>query len=126
MPYGLLADLVLLAHALFVVFVVGGGLLVLYRPRVAWAHLPAAVWGAWIEFTGGVCPLTPLENHFRELAGSGGYAGTFLERYLVQFLYPPGLTREIQIGLGLAVVALNVAIYVRVWRKHRGDGTRSS
>jgi len=115
MSYRLLADLVLVVHAAFVVFVVLGGLAVLRWPRLAWIHLPAAIWGAGIEFAGGICPLTPLENHWRRLAGEQGYPGGFVEHYLMAALYPEGLTRDLQIGLGLAVLAVNAAIYVRVW-----------
>ena len=107
----LLADLVLLLHLAFVLFVVFGGLLVLRWRRIAWLHVPAFVWGAAIEFGGWVCPLTPLENRLREMGGEGGYAGGFVERYLVPVLYPGELTREIQIALGLAVLLINLAIY---------------
>jgi len=116
-PWSLLADALVVLHGLFVVFVAGGGLLVLRRPRVAWAHLPCAVWGAWIEFTGGICPLTPLENALRRRAGQAGYEGGFIEQYVTALLYPAGLTREIQIGLGVAVVVVNVAIYAAVLRR---------
>ena len=111
----LLADLVLLLHLAFVLFVVFGGLLVLRRRRIAWLHVPAFVWGAAIEFGGWICPLTPLENRLREMSGAGGYAGGyaggFVERYLVPVLYPGELTREVQIGLGLAVLLINLTIY---------------
>ena len=107
----LLADLVVLLHLAFVLFVVFGGLLVLRRRRIAWLHVPAFVWGAAIEFGGWICPLTPLENRLREMSGAGGYAGGFVERYLVPVLYPGELTREIQIGLGIAVLLINLAIY---------------
>ena len=118
MLYRVLADLTVLAHGLFVVFVVLGGLLVLRRPRAAWAHVPAAVWGALIELRGWVCPLTPLENRLRRLGGEAGYGGGFIEHYVVPVLYPPGLTREIQVGLGVAVVVLNLAIYGWIlWRR---------
>lgn len=118
MPYRLLADLVVVAHFLFVAFVVAGGLLVLRRPRVLWVHLPCAVWGALIELFGWVCPLTPLEMHLRGLAGEAGYAGGFVERYIFSILYPQGLTREHQIVLGLLVLALNAAIYgYLLWRR---------
>jgi Protein of Unknown function (DUF2784) len=121
MSYRLLADLVLLVHAAFVVFVMLGGLAVLRWPRLAWIHLPAVIWGAGIEFAGGICPLTPLENHWRRLAGEQGYGGGFVEHYLLAALYPEGLTRGLQVGLGLAVLAVNVALYARVWtlRKKR-------
>jgi hypothetical protein len=120
------ADLVVVFHLAFVVFVVAGALLVLRWPWVAWIHLPCAIWGGLIEFFGWICPLTPLEIHLRGLGGEAGYAGGFLERYLIPILYPGALTREIQIGLGVFVVALNVALYVLVWKRARGRGTSES
>ncbi len=119
MGYAALASLVLAVHGAFVLFVVAGGALVLRWPRVAWAHLPAAAWGAGIELAGGICPLTPLENSLRELAGQAGYDGGFVEHYLLAWLYPDGLTREIQLALGLAVVIVNVAVYATVWMRSR-------
>jgi hypothetical protein len=121
--YRLLADLVLVAHAGFVAFVVLGGLLVLRWPRVAWVHLPVVAWGAGIEFTGGLCPLTPLENHWRALAGEQGYGGGFVEHYLLAALYPEGLTRGVQLALGILVIAVNAAIYVRIWRRKKTSRT---
>ncbi len=97
MPYRLLADLVLILHAGFVAFVMLGALLVLRWPRIAWAHVPVALWGAGIEFLGGICPLTPLENHWRRLAGELGYPGGFIEHYFLAVLYPDGLTRRVQL-----------------------------
>jgi hypothetical protein len=117
MHYRLLADLVLLLHAAFVIFVMLGGLLALRWPRAAWVHLPIVAWGAGIEFLGGICPLTPLENHWRRLAGEQGYPGGFVEHYVFAALYPEGLTREIQLGLGLLVLVVNVLIYGLVWRR---------
>ncbi len=118
MPYRLLADLTLILHAAFVVFVMLGALLVLRWPRVAWMHLPAALWGAGIEFLGGICPLTPLENHWRQLAGQDGYAGGFVEHYVVPILYPDALTRRVQVALGILVLIVNVAIYAwALWRR---------
>lgn len=111
---GILADLVLAAHLAFVAFVVAGGLAVLRWPRLAWVHVPAAVWGALIEFAGWICPLTPIENDLRAAAGERTYTGDFVARYLMPVLYPEGLARETQILLGLSVVALNAAIYWRV------------
>ena len=119
MPYRLLADLVLVLHAAFVVFVVLGALLALRWPRVAWVHVPVALWGAGIEFVGGICPLTPLENHWRRLAGELGYPGGFIEHYIVSALYPDGLTRNVQIVLGALVVVVNVAIYAWALRRSR-------
>ena len=114
-----LANLVVLGHLAFVAFVVLGGLLALRWPRVAWIHLPCAAWGALVEAAGWICPLTPLEQTFRERAGAGTYGTSFLEHYLIPLLYPGALTRGIQIGLGAGVVLLNAAIYWAVWRKRR-------
>ncbi|HEX5759709.1 MAG TPA: DUF2784 domain-containing protein [Thermoanaerobaculia bacterium] len=119
MPYRLAADAVLVVHAGFVLFVVLGGLLVLRWPRAAWAHLPAAAWGAAIEFLGWTCPLTPLENDLRRLGGQAGYPGGFIQHYIVALLYPGGLTPSLQVALGLFVVAVNLAVYFWVWRRRR-------
>jgi hypothetical protein len=119
MPYRFLADAVVLLHLGFVVFVVCGGVLVLWRRGLAVVHLPAAAWGVYIEFSGRVCPLTPLENRLRALAGDAVYSGDFVERYLMPVLYPPGLRRDVQIGLGLFALAVNVAVYLYAWRRAR-------
>lgn len=119
MPYRLLADAVLVTHAAFVAFVMLGGLLAWRRPWLAWAHLPVVAWGAWIELTGGICPLTPLENRLRSLAGEQGYPGGFIEHYLLALLYPDGLTRNVQLALGVLVLAVNVAIYAVAWCRFR-------
>jgi hypothetical protein len=112
-----LADLVVAIHALFVAFVVVGGFLAIWKPWIAFLHVPAALWGAFIEFAGGICPLTPLENHYRQLAGEAGYSGGFIEHYITPILYPEGLTREMQFVFGGAVVAINVIAYgILVWR----------
>jgi hypothetical protein len=124
MIYGLLADLVLALHAFFVVFVVFGGLLALRWRRAGFVHVPCALWGAWVALAGWICPLTPLEVSLRQQAGESGYAGGFLEQYLLPILYPGGLTRGIQIGLGVFVLVLNIAIYAGVtwrWRRARSD-----
>lgn len=113
----LLADLLVLLHLAFVAFVAAGGVLVWRWPRLAWAHLPCAAWGALVSFAGWVCPLTPLENRLRELGGGTGYRGDFVARYLLPVLYPEGLTREAQIVLGALVVGVNVAAYVVGWRR---------
>ena len=115
--YRILADVVVGLHFVFVVFVVAGGLLVLRWPRLAFLHIPAAVWGAAIEFAGWVCPLTPLEKSLRRLAGETGYSTGFIEHYILPILYPSALTRNIQILLGVLVIALNVAIYTYVMRR---------
>lgn len=119
MFYRFLADLVLVVHLGFVLFVALGGVLVLRWRRVAWVHLPAAVWGALIMFGGWICPLTPLENHFRRLGGEAGYQGGFVEHYVVTLLYPPGLTRGIQVGIGVGVILVNMLVYGRVLTARR-------
>jgi hypothetical protein len=120
------ADLVVLLHFGFVLFVVFGGLLVLRWRRIAYLHVPAAIWGALIEFTGGVCPLTPLENTLRAGAGEAGYQGGFVEHYILPTLYPTGLTRHIQLLLGAIVVLLNFAIYAYVLRRSAENRTVSA
>ena len=109
--YRLLADLTLLAHFAFIVFVLLGGLLVLKWPQIAWLHIPAALWGALTEFFSLPCPLTPMEKHFQRLAGDTPYEGDFIARYLLPLIYPAELTPTVQIVLGAIVVALNIAIY---------------
>jgi hypothetical protein len=121
MPYEVLADSVLVLHLTFILFVVLGGVLALKWPRAAWAHLPAAAWGAVVELAGWICPLTPLEVALRRAAGSAAYDTTFVERYLVPIVYPLGLTREVQIALGLLVLAVNLAVYGLVYWRMRRD-----
>ena len=111
MFYHLLADGVLLLHLAFILFVVLGGFLVWRLPRLAWLHLPCAAWGAFVEFAGWDCPLTPLENHLRQMSGAAGYLGGFVEHYLSSLIYPVALSRELQFALGLGVVGINVVAY---------------
>lgn len=113
------ADLVMVVHFVFVAFVLVGGLLVVWRPRLAWLHLPCALWGAAIEFGGFVCPLTPLEIRLRHAAGQEGFAGGFVAHYLEPLVYPPGLTRELQVTIGIGVLALNGILYAWARRRHR-------
>jgi len=117
MAYRVFADIVLIVHLAFVAFVVLGGLLALRWPRLAWLHIPAAVWGAFVEFTGRVCPLTPLENSLRARGGEAGYSGGFIDHYIVALLYPDGLSRNMQIAIGALVIALNVAVYGLLLRR---------
>jgi len=112
-------DAVVVAHLAFIAFVVGGGMLVLAWPRLAWLHLPAAVWGAYAELTATICPLTPLENALRLRAGQAGYAGGFVEHYLLPIIYPAGLTAHVQTLLGAIVIAINVVFYAIAWRRRR-------
>lgn len=118
LSYRILADGVVLLHFLFILFVIAGGLLVLHRAYLAVLHLPAAFWGAYVEFSGAICPLTPLENHLRRLAGYDGYSSGFIEHYLIPVIYPAFLTQQLQIYLGLFVVAVNLLVYILVLRRH--------
>jgi len=126
----LFADLLVVLHLAYVLFVVFGAILVRYRRWVMWAHIPAALWGAFISAVGGVCPLTPWENHFRQLAGQSGYQGGFIEHYILPVLYPAGLTLDMQRVEAVIVVVVNVALYAwvtRNWkRENRGTGEREN
>lgn len=127
----ILADALVIMHLLFVAFVMAGGFLLVRWPKLVWLHLPAAAWGAFIEFSGGVCPFTPLENHLRVLGGESAYSGDFVERYLLPILYPENLSLPVQQVLGGVVVAVNLAAYALVylvWRRKVTDspGTRGS
>jgi hypothetical protein len=113
------ADVVLVVHFVFVLFVMFGGLLALRWPRVAWVHVPVALYGATIEFLGFICPLTPLEVWLRRRGGETGYSGGFIEHYITAALYPAGLTREIQVALGVGVLLLNAIVYGIWWRRRR-------
>jgi hypothetical protein len=115
----LLADAVLVLHLAFVAFAALGAALLPRWPRLVWLHLSALAWAAWVEFANRVCPLTPLENALRRAAGEAGYAGGFVEYYLVPLVYPPALTREAQWLLGALLLAVNAALYARWWRRRR-------
>jgi len=114
MAFRILADATVVFHLAFVLFVLLGGLLVLRRPQVAWVHLPAAVWGAWVEFAGSICPLTPLENWLRAQGGGAAYSSGFIEHYLVPILYPASLSRDLQWALGSIVLLVNAFVYIAV------------
>jgi len=116
------ADLVLVTHLAFVMFVVLGGFLALHWRRVALIHVPIAIYGAIIEFLGFICPLTPLENWLRQRGGQAGYSGGFIDHYVTATIYPNGLTREIQIVLGVGVLLINAAVYA-VWLRRRPVAT---
>jgi hypothetical protein len=115
------ADIVVLVHLAFILFVAAGGLLVLRWPRLAWAHVPAVVWGAMVELADWICPLTPLENRLRATAGEAAFAGGFIDQYIMPIVYPAGLTRGMQLTLGAAVIAVNLVVYGSlVFRRNRG------
>jgi len=118
MLFRALADGILILHLGFVVFVVLGAALAFRWPKVIWIHLPAAAWGAFVELTGRLCPLTPLEVRLRQLGGEAGYPGGFVEHYLVPLLYPTHLTSDLQLMLGAVVVVVNAGLYGWLWRRH--------
>lgn len=111
MLYGVMADLVVILHALFVIFVALGGFLVLVRGKMAFVHVPSVLWAVAVEWAGWICPLTPLENKLRSLAGEQAYKGDFVEHYVIPILYPEMLTRGLQTALGAGALAVNVFIY---------------
>ena len=111
------ADAVLMVHGAFILFVIFGGLLACRWPRLRAWHLAGAAWGAWAMLSGWVCPLTPLENQLRLAAGQAGYAGGFIEHYVARAIYPDGLSRGVQVALGIGVVGLNLLVYGLAWRR---------
>jgi len=116
MLYRLSADLIVVLHLCFVLFVLFGGLLLLRWERLVWLHVPAVIWGVFVEFSGWICPLTPLENWLRTQAGETGYPGDFIAQYFLALLYPAELTRDMQFVLGTLVAAINLAVYTWFWR----------
>lgn len=119
MPPLLAAQLVFLLHLTFLVWVVFGALAVLWRPRLAWLHLPALAWGLWIVLSHGLCPLTAVENRLLTAAGESGYGGGFIGHYLVPLVYPPGLTPSIQTALGGVLLGWTLLLYGLAFRRSR-------
>ena len=118
----LTAELIVILHLGFILFVLFGGFLILKWHRIVWLHLPAVIWGALIELAGWYCPLTPLEQSLRQAAGEGGYSGGFIEHYIVPLIYPVGLTRDMQILFGCIVIVVNVVAYalvIKQWRREK-------
>ena len=119
MHYSIAADALVIVHLVFIVFVMLGGLLLLRWRWLLYLHLPAVAWGILVELFGWLCPLTPLEQHFRILAGETGYSGGFVQHYLLPIIYPAGLTRELQILIAFSVIAINLAIYSMIYVKYQ-------
>ena len=117
MIHRLLADVVVIAHLAFILFVLLGGLLALKWRWLPWIHIPATLWAVLLEFRGWFCPLTPLEGWLRRAGGAAGYEESFIEHYLLPVIYPPGLTRQSQVALGLVPIGINVVVYAIVWRR---------
>ena len=123
MIYSFLADLLVLFHLVFILYVIAGALLIFKWPKTLWLHLPACFWGMTVEFTGWICPLTPWEIRLRRLAGEEGYTGSFIEHYLIPIIYPSGLTREVQMVLGGTVLIVNLSLYTLILIKRRNRKT---
>ena len=119
MSWRILADLLVVLHLAFAAFVIFGGFLAWKWRWVIFVHLPALAWGLWVETSGRICPLTPLENHVRHLAGQAGYPGGFLDHYVIPILYPPGLTRADQWVLAALLLAITIVAYGALLRPHR-------
>jgi len=119
MFYRIAADMVLMTHFAFILLVVAGALAVFRYPWFVWIHVPAASWGAFVELTGRICPLTTLENFLRIHAGQEGYANSFVEQYILPVIYPVGLTRQVQLLLAGLVVAVNAIIYATILLRKR-------
>ena len=116
MHHALLADAVLVLHGRFILFVLAGSLFVWRWRRLMWPHLASVGWAVWVAWAGWICPLTPLENALRRSAGQAGYEGGFIEHYLLAAIYPDGLTRGVQISLGVFVALLNLTVYALLFR----------
>ena len=119
MIWSLLADSLVIIHFAFTTFVIFGGFLAWRWRWFAWLHLPALAWGCWVEISHSICPLTPLENHLRQLGGDAGYSGGFLAHYLGRILYPPGLTSQTQWVLAALLILINIAAYGRLLLQRR-------
>ena len=117
--YTLFADTLLIFHLFFIIYVVAGGLLVLRWPLTARLHIPAALWGALVEFTGWICPLTQLENRFRRLSCAEGYSDDVVTHYITPVIYPADLTPDTKMLLGSIVVLVNIAIYSFILFGHK-------
>lgn len=122
--FAFLAALVVIVHLAFVLFATLGGVLVLRWPRVAWVHLPCVAWAVYVEFSGRICPLTPLEHTLRQRAGLDHYSGDFIAHYVFPVLYPAGLTRDAQLTIGIILIAINLAAYSWAMRRRHLRGTR--
>lgn len=124
MIYRLISEFIVIIHFAFIVFVITGAMLTLKWKKIIWLHIPAVIWGAAVEYGGWICPLTPWENHFRSLAGERAYRGDFIGNYLLQVIYPGGLTRDVQIILGSIVIVINALLYgILIYRLITGKTT---
>ena len=115
--YSILADIVVCLHFAFVFFVVFGGFFYYFWRNAPYLHLPAVFWGFWVELSGSICPLTPLENWLDQLGGGSDYRSSFIEQYIIQFLYPTGLEQNIKYYLAGGLIVINLIIYIHIMRK---------
>lgn len=120
--YRVLADAVVYLHFAFILFVILGGIFVIFRPKILWLHIPCVIWGMVIELAGFICPLTPLENYLRVHARQTPYSGDFVIHYIEPVIYPEGLTRELQIVFGLMVVMVNAFVYAWLFLRKKRPG----
>ena len=111
------AEGIVVVHLIFILFVILGGLALFKWPWMIWVHVPAAVWGGLVELVGAPCPLTPLENHLRQAGNADAYSGGFIDHYIMPIVYPPGLTRQTQVVLGVLILAVNFAIYFKFFTR---------
>ena len=117
-----LATLTLLLHFSFILFVIFGALLLLRFKKIIYFHIPAVAWGAYIELSHSICPLTHLENYFLKKAGKDQYSVDFIENYIFKIIYPPALNYEIQTYLGVILIFVNLVIYYYIVKKSRTGG----
>ena len=115
--YELAANLILIIHFVFIIFVVFGALLFFVATKIVFIHIPAFIWGTYIELTHSICPLTYLENWFLHKANLTTYSEGFIQNYLVPVVYPEGLTKDLQIYLGITLIVINIIIYGFIFDK---------
>jgi len=117
------ADVILLAHFAFIIFAVFGGIIVFFKRRAAWFHIPTVLWSALVNFESWICPLTPLENSFRAKAGQAGFKGGFVEHYIEPLVYPGEIPRKMELIAGFSVLVWNVLMYLIVirWGRRRNS-----
>lgn len=123
--YRIAADGVVVIHLVFILFVILGGLMLFRWPWMIWIHVPTAVWGGLVELFGAPCPLTPLENHLRQAGNAEAYRGGFIDYYIMPIVYPPGLTRQTQVVLGVLILVINFAIYFKLLTRKTKAGERT-
>ena len=115
MIFRIIASILVLIHGLFILYVLFGAFLNFKWPKMIWIHLPMVIWGALVEYMHWICPLTPLENYFRQKARTGVYEGDFIDQYIIPLIYPENLTPQFQVVFGSLVIVLNLIVYGFFW-----------